>query len=353
MIYPKISIIVPVYKVERYLPHCIDSILAQTFTDFELLLIDDGSPDNSGKICDEYAAKDTRIRVFHKDNGGVSSARNFGLDNANGEWIAFCDGDDWVDNTWLEDYMVVDAELIVQGFKATNWDKANPDTEISIIMQPCTYTKINFNDFYIHLAQTGNTGYLWCRLFKHALIRKYNIRFNVNYIVREDEEFINHYILYSSHISTIAATNYHYSVPNYSIKYKVNNANTDFDCTYNIIKYLNDLCIKKSNPIIIANVNRLSNIIKDAIVCQNYKSDRINQLLSSYHFLMQHNYSPQLCTMAKFMMWWSNNTNLIVYLLISICFKVLHGKTIKKSYEEIFIKIKNIWINRKKTCNKH
>ena len=84
MIYPKISIIVPVYKVERYLPHCIDSILAQTFTDFELLLIDDGSPDNSGKICDEYAAKDTRIRVFHKDNGGVSSARNFGLDNANG-----------------------------------------------------------------------------------------------------------------------------------------------------------------------------------------------------------------------------------------------------------------------------
>lgn len=76
---PKVSIIVPVYNVEAYLHRCIDSILAQTFTDWELLLIDDGSPDRSGEICDEYALKDKRIRVFHKKNGGVSSARNFGL----------------------------------------------------------------------------------------------------------------------------------------------------------------------------------------------------------------------------------------------------------------------------------
>ena len=86
---PKISVIVPVYKVENYLHRCVDSILAQSFTDFELLLIDDGSPDNCGVICDEYAAKDSRVRVFHKPNGGVSSARNLGLDNARGGWIAF------------------------------------------------------------------------------------------------------------------------------------------------------------------------------------------------------------------------------------------------------------------------
>ena len=93
---PKISVIVPVYNVEKYLPRCIDSILAQTFTDFELLLIDDGSKDRSGEICDEYAKKDGRIRVFHKENGGVSSARNLGLDNAKGDWICFCDSDDWL-----------------------------------------------------------------------------------------------------------------------------------------------------------------------------------------------------------------------------------------------------------------
>ncbi len=91
---PKISIIVPVYNVEQYLPRCLDSILAQTFIDFEVLLVDDGSKDRSGAICNEYAAKDHRIRVFHQPNGGVSFARNVGLDNARGEWITFSDSDD-------------------------------------------------------------------------------------------------------------------------------------------------------------------------------------------------------------------------------------------------------------------
>ena len=99
---PKISVIVPAYNTEKYLRRCIDSILAQTFTDFELLLIDDGSTDQSGEICDEYADKDVRIKVFHKANGGVSSARNVGLDNALGEYICFCDADDWVDNDYFE-----------------------------------------------------------------------------------------------------------------------------------------------------------------------------------------------------------------------------------------------------------
>ena len=98
----KISIIVPVYKVEQYLSKCIESILAQTFQNWELLLIDDGSPDNSGKICDEYALKDSRIRVFHKENGGVSSARNLGIDNARGEWITFIDSDDYIQPGFLE-----------------------------------------------------------------------------------------------------------------------------------------------------------------------------------------------------------------------------------------------------------
>lgn len=91
---PEISIIVPVYNVEKYLPRCIDSILAQTFTDFELILIDDGSPDNCGKICDEYAGKDDRIIVIHKKNAGVSAARNDGLDVASGKYISFVDSDD-------------------------------------------------------------------------------------------------------------------------------------------------------------------------------------------------------------------------------------------------------------------
>ena len=99
---PKISVIVPVYNVEQYLPRCIESILAQTYNDFELLLINDGSSDNSGNICDEYAKNNSRVRVFHKENGGVSSARNMGLDNAQGEYVVFVDSDDFIRNKYLE-----------------------------------------------------------------------------------------------------------------------------------------------------------------------------------------------------------------------------------------------------------
>ena len=99
---PEISIIVPVYKVEKYLNECIDSILAQTFTDFELILVDDGSPDNCPALCDAAAEKDSRVRVIHKQNGGVSTARNAGLAAAQGNWIGFVDPDDMIDSTFCE-----------------------------------------------------------------------------------------------------------------------------------------------------------------------------------------------------------------------------------------------------------
>ena len=98
-----ISIIVPVYNTEKFLHRCIDSILAQTYTDFELLLIDDGSKDSSGAICDVYAAQDTRVRVFHKENGGVSSARKMGVENAKGSWIGFVDSDDEISSSYFKD----------------------------------------------------------------------------------------------------------------------------------------------------------------------------------------------------------------------------------------------------------
>lgn len=96
------SVIVPIYKVEQYLHKCIDSILAQTFTDFELLLIDDGSPDNCPRICDEYAEKDDRVRVIHKINGGLVAARNSGVTAAKGKYICYVDGDDWISPKLLE-----------------------------------------------------------------------------------------------------------------------------------------------------------------------------------------------------------------------------------------------------------
>lgn len=99
---PTISVIVPVYNVEKYLEECVESVLSQTFTDYELLLIDDGSTDSSGDLCDQIAKRDTRVRVFHKSNGGLSSARNKGMDEAEGDWIVFLDSDDkWADKDGL------------------------------------------------------------------------------------------------------------------------------------------------------------------------------------------------------------------------------------------------------------
>lgn len=99
---PVISVIVPVYNAEKYLNSCIDSILSQIFSDFELLLIDDGSTDNSGAICDEYVIQDSRVRVFHKENGGVTSARRFGVEVVKGDWITFVDSDDELRNDALQ-----------------------------------------------------------------------------------------------------------------------------------------------------------------------------------------------------------------------------------------------------------
>lgn len=100
-----VSVIVPVYKVEEYLPRCVDSILRQTYEDLEIILVDDGSPDASGAICDDYAARDSRVRVIHKPNGGLSSARNAGIDAATGDYLGFVDSDDWIGPDMYETMM--------------------------------------------------------------------------------------------------------------------------------------------------------------------------------------------------------------------------------------------------------
>jgi Glycosyltransferases involved in cell wall biogenesis len=139
-----ISVIVPVYKAEKYINKCIDSILAQTYPNFEIILIEDGSPDNSGKICDEYALKDSRIRAFHKTNGGVSSARNVGLREAKGDLICFIDSDDFVEKDYFEAIAAnANYDLGIYGYEllSTHWkiseifsaSFSNKDSSIDII----------------------------------------------------------------------------------------------------------------------------------------------------------------------------------------------------------------------------
>jgi glycosyltransferase len=206
---PKISVIVPVYNTEKYLRRCVDSILAQTYTDFELLLIDDGSTDGSPAICDEYAALDSRVRVFHKPNGGVSSARNLGLDHARGEWITFCDADDYVYPEWLQNYdieSVTDADLINQGAKsnADIFRDANPVSELSFSFYGPP------SEFIEESTQNGLFGYLWIKCFRNDIIKERQIRFDTGVKFQEDELFITEFLKSAKVVSSVDKIGYYY-----------------------------------------------------------------------------------------------------------------------------------------------
>ena len=210
---PKISIIIPVYNSENTLQRCLDSVLAQTFTDFECLLINDGSKDRSGDICDEYARKDSRVKVFHKENGGVSSARNVGLENAIGEWVTFCDSDDDVTATWLENYLPIssDSVLVVQGLKLI-------DNNVFRLCKGIP-NRYSISEGLHELDSFKSVGYTPVKIFNMSIINKYNIRFDTEYKYREDELFVLQYSVFCETMEIKDVVNYNYYVPNWAVKY--------------------------------------------------------------------------------------------------------------------------------------
>ena len=176
---PKISIIVPVYNTEKYISNCIESILKQKEKDFELLLIDDGSKDQSGRICDTYATKDDRIKVIHKKNGGVSSARNLGIDHAKGEMIFFIDSDDTVGPDYLKNLEIIDDEDFVQsGVKILENDYLKPIMTHEDIFK-------DYNQFWMQSRQQWPS---MCCLSK-KVIEENHLRFDTNLKMGEDGLF--------------------------------------------------------------------------------------------------------------------------------------------------------------------
>ncbi|MBQ9742156.1 MAG: glycosyltransferase [Ruminococcus sp.] len=192
-----ISIIVPVYNAANYLNKCIDSLLSQTFEDFELILVNDGSKDNSGSICDDYAAKDRRIKVIHKDNGGVSSARNLGLDNAQGRYIMFCDSDDYVyphfcqalyDAAHNGDDMLVLAGITKILDSGKNSDALCPKYKEGEVVH---FSKDEFCDLYVELNQGAAFTLMnmpYNKLFSRRVIEENHIRYNTD--IHYNEDFI-------------------------------------------------------------------------------------------------------------------------------------------------------------------
>lgn len=172
---PRLSIVVPVYNVEQYLHKCVDSILSQTFRDYELILVDDGSTDGSSRICDDYKGKDGRICVLHKENGGLSDARNYGIEHSNGEYIAFVDSDDWIDSGMYESMMSAivenDADIAVCGHRVVTVDGQVEETVVfeNTILLTGAEATIEI------LKDERMPSFAWNKLYKKCLFK--DIRF--------------------------------------------------------------------------------------------------------------------------------------------------------------------------------
>ena len=223
---PKVSVIVPVYNVEEYLPKCLDSIINQTLEDIEIILVDDGSPDNCFRICDEYAEKDSRVKVIHQKNSGPSVARNTGIKNATGEYVGFVDADDYIDCYMYEKLVDV-------------CDKNNYDAVFS------NYYKVNKNDISVNQYKnslemllsykdivSGKLVFIWKNIYRRNFLLENDILFNKDVSIGEDTTFNLNCVLCSNKIYYINIPFYYYVQRESSIMGK---------------GYHNNLCVKLEN----------------------------------------------------------------------------------------------------------
>lgn len=209
---PLFSIIIPVYNSEQFLTKCIDSLLIQRISDFELLLIDDGSTDLSGYICDEYAAKDMRIHVFHEHNQGASAARNRGLKEARGKYVNFVDSDDWVAEDYLETYMKARSDYDYDLVYTEMIREKNGDRSYMTLIEQSARSGEDLSEMIAHLLSCGEFGFTCNKSFKREIITLYSIIFNEQISLYEDALFTADYCLHISSLIVFPYKIYYYRI---------------------------------------------------------------------------------------------------------------------------------------------
>ena len=237
----QISVIVPVYNSGQYLARCIESVLHQSFADFELLLINDGSSDDSGSICSDYAAKDSRIRVFHQNNAGVSAARNFGMKQMQGKYLTFVDADDYVYLNYLKDLYESlrfdkGSGLAIQGLMLVT-----PENEVLSKKElGDAFVKSQDFGFAICRYRLYGQGYIASKLYDVNLIRKHNLHFDTRFKVLEDLFFMYQYLLHCDYMILSDKSNYVY------VQYPNSGCRTlhPFDTVYAGFRFYQDLLME-------------------------------------------------------------------------------------------------------------
>jgi glycosyltransferase involved in cell wall biosynthesis len=292
---PEVSIIIPCYNIERHLPKCIDSVLNQTYSNFELLLLNDGSSDNTLQICEEFKAKDSRVRVFSHQNKGVSYTRNRGIDLTKGESIMFIDGDDFV----KPDYV----EILSGAFENLNWticgmikipERKDDNSKKTLEFIKSNSTQdLNVDDF-MRLIEFHLFSSPYCKIYSKHLIDKYNIRFDESLSYQEDLLFN---INYSQYIDKVIILDYY---GYYYVEHKISSTrrfHKNFDHINILYNNLNNLVFNKKDKMILqefvfqTSLRKISNIFhKDSFRKNKDKLFELKETLDSNYFKFSSNY---------------------------------------------------------------
>ena len=210
-----VSVIVPVYKCEDHIAVCIESILNQTMEDFKLILVDDGSPDRAPWICDSYAKKDPRVRVIHQQNGGVSSARNAGINASEGEFVTFIDSDDYVDRDYLQNLLSAmelhSVELAACGLSMETWSNGGITETVAYSfagnrLYNTRQLLEGWGDEFPPICMCGP----WCKLYRRDILMEHHIRFRTDMDCGEDTWFNLEYLERTGRIAVLGQGGYHY-----------------------------------------------------------------------------------------------------------------------------------------------
>ena len=299
------SVIVPVYNVEKYLNECVDSILSQTFTDYELILVNDGSKDNSGAICDEYAEKDNRVKVVHKENGGLSDARNAGNAIAQGEYVVYIDSDDYVDgNDFLENIYEkakTGADIICYKFKKyfedsqsfSKCDYAFPDLQKHNTLAERINYLVKTNSFYCSA---------WSKSIKFSLLKENNINFEKG-LLGEDQEWYYHVLLKAKFIDGIDKDYivYRQRANSITTSWKMKNLT---DCIYVVDKWQKQVSEAEIDDeyknALLNSIGKLyCNLLIGYTVFKDKNKKQYYSKLKDLSFLFKYNLNPRVAMFSK------------------------------------------------------
>lgn len=297
-----LSVIIPVYQAEKFLDRCVKSVLDSTYTNLEVILVDDGSKDASSKLCDEWAQKDSRVKVIHKENGGVSSSRNAGIDASNGEYITFVDSDDYISETAYATSLSFFKENVVCVEFNDSYCDTNGSPYCNIKERGETLFFSSCVEALEHYWDNGINSAVWCRIFKTDILKKNNIRFDVSSTIEEERAFVVKYYTSCEGASVALNNCFYYYVNNVCGATKKVNA-SQIKSVINNFHSLIPLCTSVSpqcgDNVILRYVETLQRLLRSAVLASTKSPEVISLVKSEISLYKKAYYSSNAVSLKR------------------------------------------------------